>query len=213
MSQTFRRLRAGEVPDPDDWNDVVTYLEQLLTTGGGGDVWLSLGRDGLVVTDHRPQGHWARIVSVFDGSGSGSDGGSGDGPPPGPNLYAHVPVDVQETGEVPEVPEHPGRLEGTRTDLPAIEVNGRSDVPFGTVAWLEPSRVGPWFEFTAPVGGASGSGSGGGPKSGSGSGGQNPCCVTVDDRTYACVDDTLVATVATYEICLVNGCLVKTRVA
>lgn len=96
---------------------------------------------GLSIRDGRRPGHWARLTD--------SDG----------DRYAHVAVVPNDDGTLTDLPAEPPYPHGTTERWPAVEVNGRTDVPVrtgsqdGAVVWLEFEAVTPGYRFTFGGGG------------------------------------------------------------
>ena len=126
------RLPRTVLPDADDYNAVVDALEQLAQASGQSHVAAGTGV-GPASALALPVSIWGRITGAST---------AGKYPwtrviPTGTGTYANATF--------------PDLVTGTATSLPAVETQGRTDVPVGTVVRLAQSEIGPWFDFTHQV--------------------------------------------------------------
>lgn len=117
-------------------------VEKLSQTAGAGDVGFSQDGGGIQFKDTRAHGFWAVIESRYAPA----------------NSYGFTRVDDGDDGAYP--PLTSTTLTGDGQDVPAWEVNGRTDVPTdGSVkVWMEPNKLGKGYTFCYDAGGGGGGG-------------------------------------------------------
>lgn len=116
-----------------DFNAVAESMNRMLRPAGSGTMDLGVGPDGMVLNDFTRRPHWAVIGAARSG-----------------NKYAHTRIFTESDGRnvTMTTADEQFLIAGTIDDFPAIERNGRSDVPAGTVVALFPDEFnGACFNF------------------------------------------------------------------
>lgn len=126
-------LFPGQVADFNDINRIIQAVNRSMKPVSAGNVEFAQGPYGMTAYDYGRTGHWAMIGAASSG-----------------NKYAHTRVETPASDENPELTGDAFELyiAGTPTDVPAVERNGRTDVPTGEIVWLEPDQFeGNHFNF------------------------------------------------------------------